>query len=91
MKSLKNLTLFALTLAAIGTTAAMADDQQLQNRLALERMQNTASAPRTTVALYANDRGTGRAEANVADTQTEARFEFRTNAHGERFGVWVNK
>ncbi len=91
MKLLKNLSLFALILAAAGTTAAMADDQQLQNRLALERMQNTASNPRTTVALYTNDRGTGRAEANVAETQPEARFELRFNAHGERFGVWVNK
>jgi hypothetical protein len=74
-------------IAVIATGAALADDPQLQNRLALERAQRTP-ASRTTVAVYANERGVGR--VNSLATSAETRFELRSNPHGQTYGVFVS-
>ena len=87
MKLFTKLSLIATTFAVIGTSAALADDQQLQNRLALERAQASPPAQQTTVAAYANQRGMGR--MNMNDQPAESRFELRSNAHGQTFGAYV--
>ena len=87
MKLLTKLPLIAAIFAVIGTSAALADDQQLQNRLALQRAQTSPRATQTTVAAYANQRGAGRMNMNAQPS--ELRFELRSNAHGQTFGVWV--
>ena len=86
MKLLTKLALIAASFAVIGTSAAFADDQQLQTRLALQRAQ-AARAPQTTVAVYANQRGAGR--MNMKNQCSESRFELRSNAHGQTYGAYV--
>ena len=89
MKLLTKLTLVAATFAVLGSSAAFADDQQLQNRLALQRAHNTQGSLRTTtVAVYGNHRGIGRS-STVRDHRSESRFELRSNAHGQTFGAYV--
>jgi hypothetical protein len=89
MKLLTKLSLVAATFAALGTTAAFADDQQLQNRLALQRAQMARDQKATTIAVYADRRGVGRADTKMGEQRAETRFELRSNAHGQRFGVYV--
>lgn len=88
---MKNITTFALiaaTVAAIGTSAAFADDQQLQNRLALQRAQSQTSQKTTTIAVYAGRHGVSQRSA-MRNERTDSRFELRSNAHGQTFGAWV--
>lgn len=87
MKSITKVSFLAATVAVIATSAAFADDQQLQNRLALQRAQGAQSDRMTTVAVYANDRGVGRSA--MPGMRSETRFELRTNAHGQTFGAYV--
>jgi len=87
MKSITKLSLVAAALAVISTTAAFADNQQMQNQLALQRAQSAEAGRTTTVAAYANDRGVGRRTQQAA--RTETRFELRSNAHGENFPAYV--
>jgi hypothetical protein len=87
---MKHITTFALitaALAALGTTAAFADDQQLQNRLALQRAQMERNQ-RTTIAVYAGRHGVGQRHTTIPK-RAETRFELRSNAHGQQFGVFV--
>ena len=87
MKLITKQSLLTAALAVIATSAAFADDQQLQNRLALDRARNTPASRTATVAVYANDRSVGRSETRAA--RTESRFELRSNAHGQTFGAFV--
>ena len=88
MKTISTLAL-AAAVAVIGTSAAFADDQQLQNRLALQRAQNSQGSQRTTtVAVYGNHRGIGRS-STMQERRSESRFELRSHAHGQTFGAWV--
>jgi hypothetical protein len=89
MKLLTKLSLIAAVFAAIGPSAAFADDQQLQNRLALQRAQMARDQKTTTIAVYAGERGVGRKQARTNDQRAETRFELRSNAHGQTFGVFV--
>jgi hypothetical protein len=83
MKSIRTLAL-AAAVALMGASAAFADNQQLQNQLALQRQ--AAQRNQTTVAVYAHRHGVGhRTHARRAET----RFELRTNAKGQQFGVFV--
>lgn len=88
MKNLIKLTLLAAVAATIGTTAAFADDQQLQNRLAIQRAQAQQSNPRTTIAFYSH-RGVGRTDRQMDNRRSDTRFELRSNAHGQQFGAYV--
>lgn len=93
MTSMKNLTksfLFAATVAAFATSVASADDQQHQNRLALQRAQAEAGQHTTTIAFYGNGRGVGQRHTVQAERMT-GRFELRSNAHGETFGAWTSQ
>jgi hypothetical protein len=87
MKSIMKRSILAASVAVIATSAAFADDPQLQNRLALQRAQGAQSDRMTTVAVYANDRGVGRSA--MQETRSESRFELRTNAHGQTFVAYV--
>lgn len=86
MKSIASLLAAALTLTAAGS--ALADNQQHQTQLALQRTQETQATRTTTVAVYANERGVGNRTA-VQAASPESRFELRSNAHGQAFGAYV--
>ena len=86
MKLLTKLSLIATTFAVIGTSAAFADNQQLQNQLALQRQ--AAQRNQTTVAVYGHHRGIGRS-STTQEHRSETRFELRSNAHGQTFGAYV--
>jgi hypothetical protein len=85
MKSTITLSLLTAAFAALTSSAAFADDQQLQIRLAAERAQHQAK--RTSVAVYVNDRGVSRSVTPTTSGAT--RLEMRTNAHGQTFGAFV--
>lgn len=87
MKHITTFALVAATVAAIGTSAAFADDQQLQNRLALQRAQMARNQQTTTIAVYAHRHGVS--HRTMQAQRAETRFELRSNAHGQTFGVWV--
>jgi hypothetical protein len=86
MKFITKRSLIPTAIAVITASTAFADDPQLQNRLALERARN-AQATRTTVAVYAKDRGVGRSQSQAG--KAESRFELRYNQHGQAFGSFV--
>jgi hypothetical protein len=89
MKLITKLSLVAAAIAALGTSAAFGDDQQLQNRLATQRAQDSQRIrpTTTTVAVYAGQGGLG-ASAPL-DQRAETHFELRFNAHGRTFGAYV--
>ena len=89
MNTLTKVSFLAAVAAVLGTTAALADDQQLQNRLAIQRAQDAKNQRTTTVGVYAGDRGVGRNYRRSVERRSETRFEWRTNAHGQQFGVYV--
>ena len=89
MKTLTKLSLAVAVLATLGTTAALADDQQLRNRLDMQRAQAAKNQRTTTVAVYAGNRGIGRSYCRADERRSETRFELRSNAHGQQFGVFV--
>ena len=86
MKTNMKFAFLAAAIAAIGTSAALADDPQLQNRLALQRAQ--ASQKSTTIAVYADRHGVVSRSA-MQDKRSELRFERRMNAKGQEFGIYV--
>ena len=90
MKLLAILSLSAASLVTIGTSAAFADDPQLQNRLAAQRAQSPSGALQTTtVAVYSGQRFNTRSAETMREEQPETRFELRSDAHGHQFGVYV--
>jgi hypothetical protein len=93
MKHSTTFALIAAAVAALGTIAAFADDQQLQNRLALqraqmERDQMERDQKTTSVAVYADRHGVGQ-RSTMQNERSETRFEFISNAHGQTIGAWV--
>lgn len=82
---MKAITSLSLILTAFAASTALADDPQLQNRLAVERAKATQAS--TTVAVYSQDRGLGHSDVRAAKTET--RFELRSNARGQTFGLFV--
>ena len=88
MKTITKLSLLVAALAGFGTSAGLADDQQLQNRLSLQRLAAERDQKSTTVAVYAGRHGFGQRSA-MQDTSTNLRFEWRMNAKGEAFGIYV--
>jgi hypothetical protein len=88
MKHITKLSILAAVVAGFGTSAALADDPQLQNRLALQRAQAQGSERTTTVAVYAV-KGLTLGRADRTQERSESRFELRTNAHGQTFGTYA--
>lgn len=87
MKLTMKLSTVAAAIAVISTSAAFADNQQMQNLLAIQRAQNPDAARATTVAVYTGGRGVGSSTAQ--QTSPEARFELRSNQHGQFYPAWV--
>ena len=88
MQLLTKLTLAAVVLTAIGTSATFADDQRLENRLAADQAQNSPRVEQTTVAVYANHHSVGRADATTADNGQQ--YVIRLNGHSTPIGVWID-
>ncbi len=80
------LSLAAALLATLGTGAALADDQQLRNRLELQRAQTAKN--QTTIGVLAGGHGVGY-QHKRGERRSETRFELRSNAHGQQFGVFA--
>jgi hypothetical protein len=88
MKTISKLSLVAAAIAAIGSSVALADDPQLQYRLALQRQEAERSQKSTTVGVYAVKGLTlGRAESSKQ--RSEGRFEWRTPIKGQPYRVFV--
>ena len=87
MKLLTKLSLIAATFAVIGSSSAFADNQQLQNLLALQRQAAERNQPTTTIAVYGHRRGVGHTATRTQ--RSETRFELRSNAHGQTYGAYV--
>jgi hypothetical protein len=81
MKLITNLSIFAAAVVALGSTAAFADDSQLQNRLAAQNGQNSNSS---SVALYSGRNGVSAAASQ--EERPNVRFELRSNNHGQLAG-----
>lgn len=88
--TLSKLALAFAIVAAFGTTAAFADDTHLQNRLAMQQReeQRNRDMAATTVAVYSERQGLG-ANTMVSEMPSENRFELRSTAHGQVFGLYV--
>ena len=86
MKTIMKLSLIAATLAAFTSSVALADDSQLQIRLALQRQAAERNQQSTTIAVYAHRHGVSQRSA-MQDRRSETRIEWRTNANGQRFGI----
>jgi hypothetical protein len=77
MKLITKFSLIAAALAVFGAISARADDQQLANRLAIERAQ--ASNATTTVAVFSGGQGLGGAAQTGAQ---EKQLAQRNDGHG---------
>ena len=103
MKTSMKLSLAAALVATLGTGAALADDQQLQNRLAHQRAEmdrsprlqyhfNSKLQPSCAPAKRTTPIGVYAGERGVGDVRDdrgETRWEWRWNANGQRFLVAV--
>lgn len=86
IKTMTKLSLIVATFAVLATSAALADDQQLQSRLNVQRAQ-TEPREMTTVAVYTGQRGVGQREV-ARNEASETRFEWRHNGTGG-YGAFV--
>lgn len=86
MKYSTKLSFLAAAAAVFTSGSALADDQQSQHRLAIQRAQNPEKS--TTVAIYADRRGVSRSRT-MSDQPASTRFELRSNARGQQMGVFV--
>jgi hypothetical protein len=85
MKNITKLAFIGATIASFGATA-LGDDSQLQNQLSLQRAQNQEASRVSTIAVYSNGKGVSRV---TRDERPRVRFELRTNANGQIFGVYA--
>jgi hypothetical protein len=84
MKNLSKFALIAATCATLGTTAALADSPQLQNRLIVNRQCVDANQQAMSVAVYNGQRGVGDTSlrpSNQTD-RVDARHQLRRDGHG---------
>jgi uncharacterized protein (DUF2141 family) len=88
MKNITKLSLIAATLAVIGSSAALASDSQLENRLALQQRDAERVQKSTTIAVYAGRQGVSQRKSVEGD-RSEVRFEWRTPARGQGYGSYV--
>jgi hypothetical protein len=88
MKSVTKLSFLAAALAALGTSAALADDPQLQSRLNMQRAQVEPVQRTTTIAFYSGHRAVGQREVSRNEASEQTRFEWRQNAK-TGYGVYV--
>jgi riboflavin biosynthesis pyrimidine reductase len=62
MRTLIKCSLLTASVAVIGTSSAIADDPQLQTRLALQRQEAQRSKQAPAIAVYARERGVGKVQ-----------------------------
>lgn len=87
MKFSTKLAFIATAVVAFGSSTAFADDPQLQTRIAAQRQAAERDKQSTTVAVYA---GGHVGHRHMMQNQRSAtRFEVRSNAHGQTYGVFV--
>lgn len=91
MKTTTHSLFLAAAAAVIASSTAVADDPQLQNRLAIQQAQAARDIEKTpTIGVYASNRGVGRRMGrDVRDVRSESRFEVRSTPHGQSYGVYV--
>ena len=89
MKTLAKLSLAAALVATLGTSAAFADSPQMRSQLDIQRAHDARNQRITTVGVYAGDRGVGRDDRRTDERRSDARFELRTNARGQQFGLYA--
>lgn len=87
MKTITKLSLIAATVAAFASSAALAGDTQLENRLALQR-QAAERNKTTTIAVYAGRHGVSQPCA-MQDQRVGSHFELRTASKGQPWGTFV--
>jgi hypothetical protein len=88
MKTVTKLSLIAATFAAIGTSAAFADNQELQTLLSVQRAQMQPTQKSTTIAVYADRQGVSQ-RRTMQDERKNSRFELRSTGQGQVNGAWV--
>jgi hypothetical protein len=82
MKTLTKLTVAAALAAFLGSTAVFADDQQLQNRLAVQRAQAAKNQQTTTIAVYGTT-GVGKKGERIG--RAEKRMERHDTGRGTHY------
>ncbi len=82
MKTVTKLSLIVASIAALGTSAAFADDQQLQNRLAMQQRDAQRDQAAITVAVYSDGTGVGRREE--ARESGDVKLVRISNHHGHQ-------
>jgi hypothetical protein len=92
MKTMTKLPFVVAAFAVLATGAALADDQQLQERHNRESGQiqprDLPGTITTTVAAYAGRRGVGQREEVQNEASAPTHFEWRHNSGGG-YGVYV--
>jgi hypothetical protein len=80
MKSITKISILAAAVAVTGSLSARADDQQLENRLAIQQAQ--AASPQTSVAVFANGQGLGGNSAQMDPNGPQPTLRF--DGHGQQ-------
>lgn len=89
MKSIIKFSFLAALASVVAAGSASADDQRLQDHQNARQAADTQPHT-TTVAVYGNNRGVGHNAAQAqADQQANMRFELRSTAHGQVYGVYT--
>jgi hypothetical protein len=83
MKSITKLSVIAAFVAILSTSAALADNTRLENRLTRQHTKAIMESKLTTVALFNSDFGIG------SKTTPELRFQVRSDAHGGTISSYV--
>lgn len=95
MNFITKLPYIVASLAMVGSTAAFADDPQLQARLARERAQLPDTDRSVTIGAYVDHRGLDQRYVEQRDVERreearDLRFELRDTGHGQLRGVYVS-
>jgi hypothetical protein len=87
MKHSLTFSLIAATVSALGISSAFADDPNLQNRLAIERAQDSSQALNSpSMAIYSTRNGVG---ARTPEARRPGfRFHLRSNPQGQFEGSY---
>ena len=92
MKIIMKVSLITALAAGFSGGIALADDQQMQNLLALQRSQmqsNQSSQNSTTIGVYANRQGVSHQDTKrMQHERRESRFELQSAGQGQVSGRW---
>jgi hypothetical protein len=88
MKLSTKIAVIATGIAGLGSSAAFADDSQLQNRLAREHAERVKQSP--TIAIFVRGEGVGQRSVTRVE-RSNARSDMRTDAHSQHLGPYTNQ